>query len=167
MIPWSRTKPPRTWIICHLNGQTRIYGTPENISNNEGHSLKITDDSKMPCGEYGQSRGKGCRIFHRDWSNGTNLLRLRNLDDSRAHISYLVRDKATDITWVFGPLKRHAGLQSFLSHSQLRPGEPASVPFPRADLCQKKSDFNAPSSILLPPKPSLICNPPKKKVCLE
>lgn len=167
MIPWSRTKPPITWIICLPNGQTKIYGTPEDISNNERHSLRITDDSKMPCGEDGQSRGKSCPIFHRNWSNGKNLPRLRNLDDSRAYISYLVRDKDTDITWLFGPLKRHAGLRPFLSHPQLRPGEPASVPFPRGDLCQKKSGFNAPRSILLPPKPSLICNRSNKKVCLE
>lgn len=95
--------------------------------------------------------------------------KLRNSDDSRAHIFHLIRDKDTDITWLFGPWKRCAGLQPFLSYSQLQPGEPASVSFPRTDqgLIQKKFDSNAPRSILLPPRPLSICNPPKKKVCLD
>ncbi|CAG8071488.1 unnamed protein product [Penicillium nalgiovense] len=78
-------------------------------------------------------------------------------------------DKDTDITWLFGPWKRCAGLQPFLSYSQLQPGEPASVSFPRTDqgLIQKKFDPNAPRSILLPPRPLSICNPPKKKVCVS
>jgi hypothetical protein len=78
-----------------------------------------------------------------------------------------IRDKDCDITWLFGPCKITAAVQSTVSRSLSQSQEPANPNW--KDYIPKETSASASSnrSILLPPRPWLKHRPLKERVCLE